>query len=67
MTPRKRNQSADDPLSDPIRLFRHFRKLSLDQSKTEIERTAARHHMMDCWSAIPWGLAADVLDMKVKS
>jgi len=63
----KRKQAAYDPHNDPIGLFNHFRKLSLDQSKAEIERTAARHHMMDCWSAIPWGLAADVLDIKVKS
>jgi hypothetical protein len=63
MTPGKRKPTYD-PHSNPIRLFQYFRKQSIDPSKSEAERAAARNHMMDCWSRVPWGLAADVLDMK---
>jgi len=60
--PRKSEPKADP--NGPAQLFRYYRKLSLDPSKSETERAYARHHMMDCWSVIPWGIAANVLDMK---
>jgi hypothetical protein len=64
MTPRKR-KPAYDPPSNPIRLFHHFRKQSIDPSKSEIEREVARNAMMDCLSVIPWGLGLEnILDMK---
>ena len=59
---RKSEQPKDDP-DNPIRLFRHFRKVSLDPARSTIERAVARNAMMDCWSRVPWGFAADILDM----
>jgi hypothetical protein len=66
MTHRKRKPTYE-PHSDPTKLFQHFRKVSVDPDISEIERAVARNAMMDCWSRVPWGLAGDVLDMKVKS
>jgi hypothetical protein len=63
MKARKRKPAADEA-DNPIHLFHYYRKLSLDQSKSEAARSYARHHMMDVWSVLPWGLAADILDMK---
>jgi hypothetical protein len=59
--PRKSEPKAD-PNNDPAHLFRYYRKLSLDPSKSETERFYARQHMMDCWNAIP-GLTSN-LDIK---
>jgi hypothetical protein len=53
-----------DTHNDPIHLFLHFRKISKDPTKSEIQRARARNDAMDCWNLIPWGLAADVLDME---
>jgi len=58
---RKSEQLRNDP-DNPARLFHHFRKQSLDPTKSEIERAVARNAMMDCWNRVPWGFAANILD-----
>jgi hypothetical protein len=67
MKPRNRKPEPKEDPNDPAHLFHFYRKQSIDPSKSEIERAVARSAMMDCWSRVPWGLAGDVLDMKVKS
>jgi hypothetical protein len=61
--PCKSKQSKDVP-NNPAYLFHYFRKLSIDPTKSETERNRARNDMMDVWSVLPWGLAANILDMK---
>jgi len=61
---RKPEQLRNDP-DNPTRLFNHFRKQSIDPSKSEIERAVARNAMMDCLSYIPWGPGlSNILDWK---
>jgi hypothetical protein len=55
---------AAESADDPIHLFLHFRRISKDSTKSAMERSQARHDAMDCWNLIPWGFAADVLDME---
>jgi hypothetical protein len=64
MISRKHKQEQQDDPNDPARLFHFYRKQSIDPSKSEIERAVARNAMMDCWNRVPWGLAANILDMK---
>jgi hypothetical protein len=61
---RRSRKPAYSPLAAAVRLFHHFRKQSIDPSKSEAERSVARNAMMDVYSVLPWGLASDILDWK---
>ena len=61
---RNYKKQAENDLDYCIRLFHRFRKVSLDPTISETERSVARNHMMNVWSVLPWGLASNILDWK---